>query len=130
MDIRIGSVKAGEQGEYIGRPGRGRFGSPLANPFPVTQGQSRARVIVKYRLWLWDRLRVGDQKVVLELIRLLKLAQRPEGVTLLCWCRGVGEDTPACHGDVIKRALEWLAEDEQRVVALCEPGAVITRIGE
>jgi len=35
----------------------------------------------------------------------------------------VNEDTPACHGDIIKAALEWMAEDEVLLSAVCELGA-------
>jgi len=129
MEVRVGSIRAGDTGEYIGRPGKGRFGSPLANPYPITNTQHRGAVVTKYRAWLWRRVTGRDQKVLLELGRLLRLALRPEGVTLLCWCHAVGEIVPACHGDVIKAALEWLAEDPVMAAAL-ELGGTIAAIGE
>jgi hypothetical protein len=124
MEIRIGSVKAGDAGEYIGRANSGRPASPLANPFPLTKQQSRTQVLQKYRTWLYGRLRTEDKPVIAELVRLLRLAHSPEGVTLVCWCRGVDEDSPACHGDIIKAALEWMAEDEVLLSAVCELGGV------
>ena len=50
-----------------------------------------------------------------ELWRLLDLARRPEGVTLLCWCA-----PQPCHGDVIKGALEWLDGETRQDPVLAE----------
>jgi len=33
------------------------------------------------------------------------------GSTLGCWCRGVDEDSPACHGDVIAEHADRLAQE-------------------
>lgn len=107
MKIRIGHVKR-DEGEYIGRAAPGRDGSPLANPYHINSTSSREQVIAWYKRWLWLQMKASDQAVVDELLRLLLLAYREEGLTLVCWCRCVGQVSPACHGDVIKAALEYL----------------------
>ena len=126
MEIRIGNLKHGDAGQYIGRPGRDMAGSPLANPYPITAHQGREVVLRKYRRWLWRKMQDGDGAVMAELHRLLDLARRPEGVTLLCFCA-----PRPCHGDVIKAALEYLdgLEREPVVAEAMKLGARITRIG-
>ena len=123
MDIRVGNIKMGDTGVCIGRPNGDRPGSPLANPYRLAREADRAKVIAQYKTWLWKKIQAGDPKVMTELWRLLDLARRPEGVTLLCWCA-----PKACHGDVIAAALQWLDEqhrnDEVLRVAVEELGAV------
>lgn len=94
IKVMIGNKKLGDKGEYIGRP------SPLGNPFFLKNESDRAQVIEKYETWLKSMVQ-EENKVVAELRRLAKLSERPEGVTLLCWCAPL-----ACHGDVIKKYLE------------------------
>jgi hypothetical protein len=113
LNIRVGNIKMGDTGVYIGRPNGDRSDSPLANPYRLAREEDRAKVIARYREWLWKKIQAGDPKVMAELWRLLDLARRPEGVTLLCWCRGVNETKPACHGDIIKAALHWLNEQQE-----------------
>jgi hypothetical protein len=31
-------------------------GSPLGNPFPITESMNRARVCIKYRTWFYEQL--------------------------------------------------------------------------
>ena len=107
MHIQIGHVSQGA-GEYIGRAGRGRAASSLANPFRIGKDGTREEVITRYKSWLWKQIQAGNRHVMAELVRLRGLAQRPEGVTLACFCRSVGEAEPQCHGDVIAKALAWL----------------------
>jgi len=108
MNIRIGNISRGDDGHYIGRPNGDRPGSALANPYRLGREEDRAKVIAQYKTWLWKKIQAGDPKVMAELWRLLDLARRPEGVTLLCWCA-----PKQCHGDVIKAALIWLDEQHQ-----------------
>lgn len=82
-------------GEYIGRP------SVLGNPFAVGRDGSREQVIAKYRVWLWEQINQRG-KVWEELLRLAEV----ENLTLICFCKPL-----ACHGDVVKAAVEWLRED-------------------
>ncbi|NIV34763.1 MAG: DUF4326 domain-containing protein [Anaerolineae bacterium] len=128
MNIRIGSVTAGDEGEYIGRAFHSREASPLANPFPITKQQDRDTAIRKYRVWLYEKIKRADDAVLTELGRLLAIAQKPGGLTLVCWCRSVEQTAPECHGDVIKAALEWIAQDPVAVAAV-EMGAAIRNLG-
>ena len=132
MGIRIGSIKVGDQGEYIGRAGKGKAGSPLANPFRIGKDGDREQVIAKYRTWLWGCMRHGNAEVMYELDRLRRLANELDGVTLVCFCRSVDEDRPACHGDIIASAIRWLEDQIQadpRLGALMELGAALHQIG-
>lgn len=78
---------------YIGR------GSPLGNPFPIdeSKGDTRRVVIAKYKIWLWDKIRDGT--ITLDYLRSL------DGKSLGCYCAPM-----ACHGDVIKLAVQWAKE--------------------
>ena len=81
--------------EYVGRP------SVLGNKFRILKDVPRARVIQKYKRWLWDKIKSRDKKVIDELTRLKAIAVSGE-LVLGCWC------TPkACHADIIKAAIEW-----------------------
>lgn len=98
--VQVVSRRVGFQGGvqvYIGRPG------VLGNPFRVGRDGNREQVIEKYRAWLWEAIgRKGS--VYRELVRLAGLHKAGEQVVLVCWCSPL-----PCHGDVVKRALEWLA---------------------
>ena len=126
MKVTVGNIKHGHTGEYIGRAGRGRAGSPLANPFHIGRHGTREQVIARYRSWLWQNIQSGNREVMAELRRLLALARRPEGVQLLCFCAPL-----PCHGDVIARTLEWLdrVESEPIVAAAISLGGQIVRVG-
>lgn len=80
---------------YIGR------GSSLGNPFPIDEstGQTRSKVIEKYRRWLWQEIKAG--RVTLSYLRSL------DGKRLGCFC-----SPAACHGDVIVQAVKWAKEQE------------------
>lgn len=91
---------------YIGRGGReygGRFlpRSPLANPFRVVNGQ-RGSAVESYRRWLWDRIQEGDPDVLNSLRKVNEMA------AVVCHCPQPGP----CHGHVVIRAAQWLAEQE------------------
>ena len=125
LNIQVGNIKLGDTGAYIGRKTRDYPRSPLANPEYLAREEDRPKVIAQYKTWLWKKIQAGDPKVMAELWRLLDLARRPEGVTLLCWCA-----PKACHGDVIASALDWLdkqaqVEDEVTRVAIVELGACL-----
>ena len=83
------------RGEYIGRP------SVLGNPFKIVPGEGREEMIEKYRIWLWEEIKKKG-KVYRELMRLAELAKIGD-LILICWCKPL-----ACHGDVIKSAIEWI----------------------
>jgi hypothetical protein len=76
---------------YIGR------GTPLGNPFTVTQHGASA--LGKYRHWLWSKIKKRDPSVM----RALR-AIRPDSI-LICSCK-----PRPCHGDVVQRAWIWMRE--------------------
>lgn len=122
LNIQVGNIKMGDQGVYIGRQTKDRPRSPLANPEYLAREEDRTKVIASYKQWLYAKIQARDPKVMGELWRILDLARRPEGVTLVCWCA-----PKACHGDVIKAALHWLDEqgrNDKVLAAAKELGAV------
>lgn len=100
-----------DTGYYIGRGGKGRKGSALANPYRLQNSHNdteRSQVIALYRKWLWQKIQVGDSEVMAEL-HLLKEQAITSDVRLLCFCKRPDKEVP-CHGDVIKSCLEWLLD--------------------
>ena len=77
---------------YIGRPSR------WGNPFRLTAGVNRIRVIALYRADLVRRLRIGR----VTRAELAELNGRP----LVCWCAPL-----ACHGHVLLAASAWAATE-------------------
>lgn len=73
---------------YIGR------GSKWGNPFPISGENSREKVIDEYRFYLWSQIKSGEVTTD----DLLSL----NGKRLGCFCK-----PKPCHGDVIKKAVEW-----------------------
>jgi hypothetical protein len=105
----VGTVHAGDLSKpgavYIGRGGKGLAASPLANPFrldPARPRDEQPDVLERYRRWLWAELQT-DSPVRREIERLASLPD----ATLVCFCRPVGRNAPACHGDIIAKAIEW-----------------------
>ena len=104
MRIRIGNVKNGDEGVYIGRKMPGRDASPLGNPFRVGSHEAPGATLDRYLAWL--RRQYADQGDVYdEMHRLLDLARSGEEVVLVCWCHPL-----PCHGDVVRDALIRLDE--------------------
>jgi len=95
--------------EYIGRTMRNLNGSPLGNPFRVKPHgpyTREASVLKMYRQWLWEQMQNTSGPVYRELLRLAGIALN-EPLTISCWCA-----PELCHGDVIKRAIEFLITNE------------------
>ena len=88
-------------GIYIGRGGKGKKGSPLANPYHIGRDGSRSEVIALYRVWLWDRIQNRDPKVLAELRRIYETES-----DVICFCA-----PHPCHGDVVILAAAWLSEE-------------------
>ncbi len=86
------------EGVYIGRP------SPLGNPYRIGEHGTREEVIAKYRVWLWRQIQARND-VYRELLRLAEIARNGD-LTLICWCKQPDREI-ACHGDVLKAALNW-----------------------
>lgn len=84
-------------------------GSPLGNPFhlrDVNDDIERAKVIEKYRVWLWNHIKDETPEIMDELRRLYEIAESGEELNLICFCA-----PKPCHRDVIKNCLEWMKED-------------------
>jgi hypothetical protein len=97
-------------GIYIGRP------SLLGNPFRIGEDGTRDEVIQLYRAWLWSQINLRG-KVYRELERLASIARQGD-LTLICWCKDRDRDV-SCHGDLVKRAIEWLNSEELKLDYLC-----------
>lgn len=107
--VNNGHIVGWKCGHYIGRAGKGKKGSALANPFKLaysSNAEERDRIIAKYRTWLWQKVQEKDTSVMAELYQLKQQAQA-EDVNLLCFCKRPEREV-ACHGDVIKSCLEWM----------------------
>ncbi|MCX5930389.1 MAG: DUF4326 domain-containing protein [Cyanobacteria bacterium] len=85
----------------MGRP------TALGNPFAIGRDGSRAEGIQLYRAWLWRHMQQPGfpQRRALEQL----LQQTATGrLELLSWCAPL-----ACHAEVIRSALHWLAAQNQ-----------------
>ena len=85
---------------YIGRGGKGKRGSPLANPFRMMQESQRQNVLHQYEFWLWNALKDGTPQMA-ELQRLIGIYNDTGKLNLVCFCA-----PKPCHGDFIKLAIE------------------------
>lgn len=93
---------------YIGRANK-RYKlpeSPLKNPFQIGKDGTREEVVEKFRRYLWKHCQQGDKsEVYRELQAIAQRVKQGEKVELCCWCKPL-----SCHGDVVKRCLEWMLE--------------------
>lgn len=96
--IQVVNRHHGITGEYIGR------GTPLGNRHEIDpkKGWDRKTVIELFQVELVQKLVKRDPVVLNEMVRLKKLSQTQQ-VNLVCSCK-----PQACHGDVIKAALELM----------------------
>ena len=100
--IRIENKKTYRgEGIYVGRKMPGIPGSVLGNPFRIGRDGTREEVVEKYRRWLWEQIKLGND-VYVELKRIADLARRGD-VSLVCWCA-----PNLCHATVIERSVEYL----------------------
>jgi Domain of unknown function (DUF4326) len=88
-------------GIYVGRKMPGLPGSVLGNPFRIGRDGTRAKVIAKYRRWLWAQIKLKKEAYV-ELRRIAELSRQGD-VTLVCGCA-----PELCHATVIERSVEYL----------------------
>lgn len=81
---------------YIGRemPNFSLKGSKFANPFKLSEDETRETTIERYRKWLWEQIKLGN----ISIDDLLSL----DGKDLVCYC-----SPKPCHGDVLVNAVEW-----------------------
>ena len=89
-DLRAALKGRGEADGVVRIDRRTRWG----NPFHIGRHGSRAEVIRRYRVWLWERIGCGH--VTLEDLAHL------HGKTLACRCHPL-----PCHGQVLQRAAQW-----------------------
>jgi hypothetical protein len=92
---------------YIGRANKSYNlpASILQNKFAIGKDSSREEVIEKYRKWLWDEVQKRAE-VFEELVRIARQVKAGESVQLVCWCKPL-----KCHGDVVKRCVEWMIRE-------------------
>ncbi len=71
----------------------------LGNPFKMASESQRDEVIEKYRQYLWAEMNRKSEmgKMV------YTMAASKNNIALACCCK-----PKACHGDIIKRAIEWI----------------------
>lgn len=79
--------------------------SVLGNPFFMKSESERTDCIEKFRQYLWKEI-CKKSKVYDELKR---LADSDKSIALVCCCK-----PKACHGDVIKAAIEWMRKENIR----------------
>lgn len=93
---------------YVGRSCFGWSGSVLGNKWKIGVDGNREEVVLKFRKWLWEMIQCGDDDVMKELERMLKIEEE-WGLVVVCWC-GLDE---RCHGDVIMKCLEWMKKNRE-----------------
>ena len=116
IKVSNGYIVGWDSGHYIGRAGKGKKGSALANPFKLkntSDSEERDCIIAKYRTWLWQKIQQKDPAVMAELFYLKEQAIT-KNVNLLCFCKQATREV-ACHGDVIKSCLEWMMNQEKQL---------------
>lgn len=94
---------------YVGRgvQRKGLKRSPLANPYSSRPNaraiivDSKKEAVAKFKIWLWKRMKAGDESVLAELRKVT------DETTLVCHCN----DT-TCHSFVVRKAAKWLKEQE------------------
>jgi hypothetical protein len=77
-------------------------GSVFGNIFKMRNDSldERLRVIEEYKKYLWKELNQPESKLGKAVH---ELANSSEDIALMCCCKPL-----ACHGDVIKAAIEWI----------------------
>lgn len=104
--IFVASHRGGQAGEMIDRT------TPLGNPYRLDGAdgdtpEARAAVLEQYRQWLWREMQNSNSRAKQDLDQLKAIWLENGTLTLLCWC------TPKpCHGQIVARALCWLAQQE------------------
>ena len=88
------------KGWYIGRP------STFGNPFCIGRDGNRTEVIEKYRQYLWRKFKEGNSPIWAGIEKMAEAHLAGEDVVLKCFCA-----PKPCHGDILKRAIEWLAKE-------------------
>ena len=79
-------------------------GTALGNPFPLTK-YTRSESLVLYRKWLWEQMQKPESKAYQAMLDLAEMAVI-DNLCLVCCCKPL-----ACHGDIVKAAIEWMIVD-------------------
>lgn len=61
--VSNGYIVGWDCGHYVGRAGKGKKGSALANLFKLedtSNAEERDHIIAKYRTWLWQKIQQKD----------------------------------------------------------------------
>lgn len=97
----------GEDKIYIGRRNScyNLQASPLANIFGV-KSNGRTSSIEKYKGYLLQHVAKATGPVYEELLYIARLHKEGKHIKLACWCY-----PKACHGDVVKQVVIWLADN-------------------
>ena len=93
-------------GLYIGRPGKGKSGSVLANPYPLTD-YSLEESLKLYKEWLWQHLQNTESPQFKEIKKLALKYALGRPIQLDCFCK-----PKSCHGDIIKSCVIWYASNK------------------
>lgn len=80
---------------YVGR------GSPLGNPYPITDHQSRDCVCDKYDTYLIAAVEDRHKRIVDALNEIAHVVLNGRDVNLQCYCQG-----KRCHAQSIKKIIE------------------------
>lgn len=114
--ISVGNVwdkrKEGVTYVYIGRKSKSLPRSPLANPYFITETDTRDMVCDMYEDYLQECL-ARDSEVRAELNRIGDLLLTGHDVVLTCYCKGRGkpEDIKRCHGDTLVNLINQALKD-------------------
>jgi len=113
MQVVNGKVDGfvGKDKIYIGRANKNLSRSPLANQYAIGFDGDRDQIIELYRRWLWYQINIGEHNpngALKELLAMARLVKAGNPVILTCYCKPL-----ACHGDVIKRAVDWLIRENK-----------------
>jgi len=110
-ETQVGHTKRDATDVYIGRGpnGRGMLETPLGergwlgNPHSV-EDHGRAGCIERFRKAFEHRIETDPE--------FRARVRDLHGQTLGCWCQGVADDAPACHGEVIAEWADRLADTD------------------
>lgn len=94
-------------------------GTPLGNPFVMSDTNSREKVVLDYYKWLRQEFTKGDV-VHKTLMDIVNRVQAGEQVKLICCCKPL-----LCHGDVIKTAVEAIIEFNIKKLDIVKKDAIV-----
>lgn len=77
----------------------------LGNPHKMKSEKDREGCIAAFKLTLWQDMR-SNGPMNQEINRLITLEKAGKHIVLMCCCK-TPTNPKACHGDVIKAAMEW-----------------------